>query len=156
MKFRAAVMLRPCSVLLVNWESESHWPLLSPERSKQVKTKKGKKISSSNKTKNLHVVFRMEYIHNKYHNTWVKFVCLKRLALVYITKWLWDAAKSPPPNPHTNSAEASRPIHQIVAVFGLKNSTGPRLFLQRALSKLDRIYNSIPRNILMINVYTNL
>jgi hypothetical protein len=98
MKTRAAVMFRPCSVLLVKLESESHWPLLSPEQSKEIEIRERKKIPSSSKTKNLHVVFRMEYIHNKYHNTWVKSVRLKRLALVYIMKWRRDAAKrfSPP------------------------------------------------------------
>jgi hypothetical protein len=73
------------------------------ELSKREETEERKKNPSSNKTKNLHVVFLVEYIHNKYHNTWVKSVRLKKLVVVYIKIWHWDAARRfcplPPPKP---------------------------------------------------------
>jgi hypothetical protein len=58
----------------------------------------------------------------------------------------------PPPQPSHKFRRASRHIHQIIAAFGLKYSTGPRFLLQPSLSELGRIHKSIPGNVL-INVY---
>jgi hypothetical protein len=55
---------------LAKWASESHWPLLSPEQASQIEEKK--EISKVPTKRRIYktIVFHVEYIHNKYHNTW--------------------------------------------------------------------------------------
>jgi hypothetical protein len=64
----AATVLHCCS--FGKWASESHWPLLSPGQASQVEEKKGISKVPTQRRIYMTIVFRVEYIHNKYRNTW--------------------------------------------------------------------------------------
>jgi len=66
-KSYAATVLRRFS--FGKWASESHWPLLLPGQTSQVEEKKGISKVPTQERIYMTIVFRVEYIHNKYHNT---------------------------------------------------------------------------------------
>jgi nicotinamide mononucleotide adenylyltransferase len=58
--------------MLAEWANKSHWPLLSPERTNNTVKIITQRVKEAKLQQKIYMatVFRVEYMHNKYHNTW--------------------------------------------------------------------------------------